>query len=253
MVTIPEPLRMPGSTLITRLKVYDTAAPDGQRGGTPHVHLLCSELYFVLSGQGEVEIIDSKGFARIELRQNDAFLFSPGTIHRLINPHGDLHLLITMQNSGLPERGDNVVTFDESIMGDEDRFTDAMRVTTFDDVMRRRDAGVYGFLALKAAFEQDVEQGRAALSQFYRHAVARADKHYPEWAVVITGGAMQDSTQSFARAADLMTGGGDHLYQAAHVLMPGGGVEKFGFCGIITRYFDPATLAIRFQPEGERQ
>ena len=40
------PLRMPGATLMTRLKVYDTVTPDSQRGGTPHVHLLCTEMYF---------------------------------------------------------------------------------------------------------------------------------------------------------------------------------------------------------------
>src|SRR5262249_53517259 len=58
------PLRMPGATLLTRLKVYNSVAPDGQSGGTPHCHLACSELYFVLQGMGAVDLIDSDGFRR---------------------------------------------------------------------------------------------------------------------------------------------------------------------------------------------
>jgi mannose-6-phosphate isomerase-like protein (cupin superfamily) len=58
---------MPGAILMTRLKVYDTVTPDGQRGGTPHVHLLCTEMYFVLSGTGFVEMIDGGGFTHVEL------------------------------------------------------------------------------------------------------------------------------------------------------------------------------------------
>src|SRR5690606_20333138 len=102
-------LQMPGATLMTRLKVYDTPTPDGQIGGTPHVHLVCTEMYVVLNGSGAVEMIDKNGFSRVELKQHDALLFSAGTIHRLINSNRDLEILVIMQNSGLPERGDNVV------------------------------------------------------------------------------------------------------------------------------------------------
>jgi hypothetical protein len=31
---MPPELRMPGATLATRLKLYDTPGPDGERGGT---------------------------------------------------------------------------------------------------------------------------------------------------------------------------------------------------------------------------
>ncbi|MEL7235933.1 MAG: cupin, partial [Chloroflexota bacterium] len=113
-------LRMPGATLTTRLKVYDSPGPDGQRGGTPHIHLMCTEMYFVTGGSGAVELIDTSGFSVVELVPQSALVFSPGTIHRLINPNGNLELFIIMQNSGLPERGDNVVSFPDELMQDDD-------------------------------------------------------------------------------------------------------------------------------------
>jgi mannose-6-phosphate isomerase-like protein (cupin superfamily) len=130
-------LRMPGATLVTRLKVYDTPAPDGQRGGTPHFHLLCTEMYFVLAGSGAVEMLDQHGSARVELLPHSALIFSPGTIHRLINPNGNLEILVIMQNSGLPERGDNVVCFASEWLADDERYAEAMRVNTLDDAYRR--------------------------------------------------------------------------------------------------------------------
>jgi mannose-6-phosphate isomerase-like protein (cupin superfamily) len=56
--------------------------------------LLCTEMYYVLSGSGAVEMLDQHGFSCIELLPHSALIFSPGTIHRLINPHGDLELLV---------------------------------------------------------------------------------------------------------------------------------------------------------------
>src|SRR5262245_22035925 len=98
----PRMVQMPGGTLVTRLRVYDAPGPDGQRGGTPHVHLLCTEMYFVLNGRGAVEMIDQRGFWRVELQPGSALVFTPGTLHRLINPQRDLEILVVMQNSGLP-------------------------------------------------------------------------------------------------------------------------------------------------------
>lgn len=89
-------LRMPGATLMTRLKVYDTVSPDRQISGTPHVHLACTEMYVVLDGKGAVEMIDKDGFSRVELQAHDALLFAPGTIHRLINPNAHFEIIVKM-------------------------------------------------------------------------------------------------------------------------------------------------------------
>jgi mannose-6-phosphate isomerase-like protein (cupin superfamily) len=232
---------MPGATLMTRLKVYDSPSVDGQRGGTPHVHLLCSELYFVVSGRGAVEMLDANGFARVELNTHDAFLYSPGSIHRLINPDGNLELFIVMQNSGLPERGDNVVPFPALWLNSDEKFSKAMSAATVEEAHRRRDLGVTGFLELKAAFERSREQGRSALEKFYRQALARTEKVRRGWSEVIENGALAEAKEAFKQLAAMDSGDVSHLMNAQRQLIPAGPFTKAGFCGTLNRYFDAAT------------
>jgi mannose-6-phosphate isomerase-like protein (cupin superfamily) len=237
-------LRMPGATLVTRLKVYDTVTVDGKIGGTPHFHFLCTEMYFVLGGSGAVEMLDMRGFSQVELKPYSALVFSPGTIHRLINPHGDLELLVVMQNSGLPERGDNVVTFADEIMADEAQFAEAMRVQSFEDAYRRRDRGVEGFLRLKAAFEADQAQGQAALQRLYTRAAQRIEAKRGEWRRVIEQGAQHAAHESLGQVQALSDGDVSYLSHARHILIESGEYKTPGFCGRLNRYFDPATLTM---------
>lgn len=242
-------LRMPGATLVTRLKVYDTVAPDGQRGGTPHFHFLRTEMYFVLAGSGAVEMIDGNGFSRIELFPHSALTFSPGTIHRLINPNGDLELLVVMQNSGLPERGDNVVCFTTEWLADDGRFAEAMMVNTLEDAYRRRDRGVEGFLQLKVVFQQDREAGRKALKVFYQRAAERTAGLREQWQRIVTGGVLAEVQASLHHLSALADAQVDYLFNAQHHLIHASDYSKPGFCGHLYRYFDPATLS----PEGITQ
>ena len=92
------------------LDVYDWPAPDGLPGGSAHVHLASTEGYVVLSGAGRLQTLGERGYAETPLRPGDCLWFTPGTIHRLVND-GGLRLLIVMQNAGLPEHGDAVLTF----------------------------------------------------------------------------------------------------------------------------------------------
>ena len=241
--------RMPGATLVTRLKVYDTVTPDGQRGGTPHFHFLCTEMYFVLNGTGAVELIDGQGFSRVDLMPYSALVFTPGTIHRLINPNGDLEILVVMQNSGLPERGDNIVCFSDEWLADKDRYAEAMRVTTVEDAYVRRDRGVEGFLKLKAAFEVDPEKGCVALRQIYQRASQLIDSQKDEWGAVIEGGAVTEADASMQKLQLLKENEIDYLFGAQHFLIEAQNYSTLGFCGHLNRYFDPATL----MPEGIRQ
>lgn len=238
-------LRMPGSNLMSRLRVYDTPTPDGQIGGTPHVHLVCTEMYYVLSGRGAVEIIDKDGYSCVPLEPDDALLFSAGTIHRLINPNGDLEILVIMQNSGLPERGDNVVTFPEAYLSTDETYAEAMRVTTIDEAYQRRDRGVEGFTALKAAFDRSREAGQAALAEFYTYAEARTASRRPEWQTLIKNGALAAATESLGQLQQLAKHDTGYLNENQYTLITGSD-NKLGFCGHLNRYFDPATLL----PEG---
>ncbi len=236
-------MQMPGSISMSRLKVYDTPTPDGQRGGTPHVHLLCSEMYTVIGGSGAVELIDASGFSRVGLGAGDALLFSPGTIHRLINTSGDLDILVIMQHSGLPERGDNVVCFPESLLADDATFAQAMRAATLEDAYRRRDRGVEGFLALKTAFAADAETGRAALRHFLALALERTAAQRAEWDDIVQG-EVESSRNALDQLETLCAGQLDGLLGAQHALVKGGEPASLGFCGHLFRY--PA----QFHPEG---
>lgn len=242
-------LRLPGANTITRLRVYDTVGPDGQRGGTPHFHLMCSETYFVLEGSGAVELIDGAGFARVALEPYSALVFSPGTIHRLINPNGDLLILVLMANAGLPERGDNVVCFPDEFLSDDARFAQAMKINSPEEAYRRKDRGIEGFLTLKAAFEQSVESGRAALRRIYQHAAARTAGQRAEWADVVRQGALAQTKQSLDHLSDLADKDIGYLFDARHALIHANESPKLGFCGHLSQYPDPATLDL----EGTQQ
>jgi mannose-6-phosphate isomerase-like protein (cupin superfamily) len=239
---------LPGSIAISRLQVYDTPDPDGQRGGTPHVHLLCAEMYFALEGSGAVELIDGNGFSCVELRPYTALSFSPGTIHRLINSSGDLQILVIMQNSGLPERGDNVVVFSEAWLNNDDKFREAMSVTSVTDAYQRRDRGVEGFLQLKAAFDKDLESGRAALLRFFTLAEQRTAHFRPEWRQIVQGGAGAALQRSLDQLQSLQNADISYLLRTQHQLIPAREPSAIGFCGRLDRYLDPALLS----PEGIR-
>lgn len=238
-------LRMPGATLVTRLKVYDTPAPDGQGSGTPHFHLACTEMYFTLAGSGGVEIIDGSGFKYIELPVHSAFVFSAGSLHRLISK-GNLEVLIVMQNSGLPERGDTIATFKKEIMADELSFHKAMRAGSLDDAYRRRDEAVEGFLEIKAAFARSPEEGGAALDELYRQAQRLTRTRHNEWYEMVAKGAFAEAQDSLRQIVDLTAGKTGHLKEAQHFFMASEPYNTVGFCGKLNRYFDPAT----FLPEG---
>jgi len=242
-------LRMPGAVLMTRLQVYDSVTPDGQIGGTPHVHLVCTEMYVVLSGGGAVEIIDKDGFSRVELKQHDALLFTPGTIHRLINPNRDLHILAIMQNSGLPERGDNVVTFVNEHLATDEAYRAAMKVSTLEEAYSRRNRGVEGFLQLKAAFAASHEEGLAALQRFYQFAEERTAQFRDEWHEIVQQGAMLEVNSSLSQLAQLKQGATNYLLTSAYTMISTDEESKLGFCGHLNRYFDPVSLL----PEGIRQ
>lgn len=239
---------MPGATALTRLKVYDTMGPDGQLSGTPHFHLVCSEMYFVLSGSGAVELIDARGFSRVELMPNATLVFTPGTLHRLVNPNGDLHLLIVMQNSGLPERGDTIATFKPAVLSDDLAFFKAMRAGTLDEAYIRRDAAVTGFLEVKDEFTRSHAEGRAMLETIYKLALARTSSKYKEWYECVVNGAFTDAQSSLTQILELGGKKLGHLFESQHRLIQGAETSTVGFCGNLNRYFDPGSL----WPEGVR-
>ena len=103
-------LAFPGATGVTLLDVYDWVAPDS-RGGSAHIHLASTEGYLILRGAGRLQTLGAQGFREEPLHPGDCLWFTPGTVHRLVNEDGQLQILVIMQNAGLPEAGDCVLTF----------------------------------------------------------------------------------------------------------------------------------------------
>ena len=122
----------PGGTSLSHLDVYDTAAGDGICGGSPHMHLVSTEAYVVISGAGALQTIDAAGFRETPLAAGDVVWFTPGTIHRAVN-RGDLKVVVLMSNAGLPEAGDAVITFPADIVADAAAYADAASLGEDDD------------------------------------------------------------------------------------------------------------------------
>lgn len=53
---------LPGGVAVSHLSVYDWPAADGVCGGTPHMHLTCSEAYVVGGGRGAVQTLTTSGY-----------------------------------------------------------------------------------------------------------------------------------------------------------------------------------------------
>ena len=177
---------LPGATGFTHLKVYDSPSIDGLRGGSPHLHFACTEAYFVLSGRGAVQSLDASGFRQTPLEAGQLTWFSPGVIHRLVNLDGALEILVVMQNSGLPEAGDFVLTFPSLVLSNREEYakhaaldvSGAVYASGEDAARARRDLAVGGFLELRERFERD---GERALRDFYEQGLNIVRPLLPTW------------------------------------------------------------------------
>ncbi|WP_211090497.1 cupin domain-containing protein [Nesterenkonia sedimenti] len=77
-----------GGTSLSHLCVYNWETPDGLHGGSPHLHTLSTEAYFITAGRGEVHTISAAGPAQDSLVPGALLWFSPGTVHRLATWRG---------------------------------------------------------------------------------------------------------------------------------------------------------------------
>ena len=232
----------PGAIGVSHLRVYDSEAPDGLRGGTPHVHSVCTEAYVVIAGRGMVQTLGPRGFLSLPLEPGAFVWFTPGTVHRLVNGDGALEILVLMQNAGLPEAGDMVISFAPEVLDDPAAYAAAHALpeganTTAgspDAARLRRDAGVEGFLRLRAEVERG---GGTALGAFYERVARLLAPRVPGWRPLLEAGPRAGVEATAGQLAALARGDARHLGDASvHRLPPPADERRMGCCGTLGVY-----------------
>jgi mannose-6-phosphate isomerase-like protein (cupin superfamily) len=226
---------------MSHLRVYDTEAPDGLAGGTPHLHTLCTEAYAVVAGAGRVQTLTTSGFREVPLEPGALVWFTPGTIHRLIYD-GELEILVLMQNAGLPEAGDMVITLAPDVVDDPARYAAAATLPADEQTTAgtgaaaraRRDAAVSAFVELRSAAEVD---GGAALARFHAAAAALVRPLLDRFEQVWRDGPHAAACTTEAQLAALAAGDLHHLTEASvHRLDPPPAERRMGCCGTLGTY-----------------
>ena len=231
----------PGGVGLSHLRVYDTTAPDGLAGGTPHLHTVCTEAYAVVAGSGSVQTLTASGYDEVPLEPGAFVWFTPGTIHRLVNG-GGLEILVLMGNAGLPEAGDMVITFPPDVVAsaaaydvaaalpDDDRTT----AGPGDAPRRRRDRAVPEFRRLVAATEAG---DPAPLRTFHDAAAALVRPRLAAWEGIWRDGPKAAADRTGEQLAALAGGVADHLAGASvHRLPPPPAERRLGCCGTLGTY-----------------
>jgi mannose-6-phosphate isomerase-like protein (cupin superfamily) len=240
---VPAP-PFPGAIGISHLRVYDSEAPDGLRGGTPHIHSVCTEAYAVTRGEGAVQTLTAAGFAETPLRAGTFVWFTPGTVHRLIN-HGDLELFVIMQNAGLPEAGDMVITFPSEHLATRGGYERKAALPPGETTTagsgvparERRDLGVEGFARLRAPLERG---DRRPLERFYQLASSLLAGRAARFREVWEAGPRLATQRTAEQLAALAEGQADHLQHASvHALPPPPDERRMGCCGTLGVYLAP--------------
>jgi mannose-6-phosphate isomerase-like protein (cupin superfamily) len=233
MTTLPQ---YPGAIGLTWLRVYDTTAPDGVRGGSPHIHLASAEAYITVAGEGEVVTLGPDGLATLPLQKGGVVWFEPGIIHRLVNASGDLEIFVVMQNAGLPEAGDAVLTFPDAVLADPAAYRNAAGLAGEDrlaEAARRRDLAVEGFAAMLAA---EGEERRARYRRFLERAVALRQDRVPEWRELWEARPLAEARLTGERIDALAAGSIDPLLAARVASYRPEGEAGYGMCGRLDTY-----------------
>lgn len=226
----------PGGTSVAALQVYDWPAEDGRRGGAPHVHLASTEAYLVVEGEGELHTLTAQGLRITALRPGTVAWFAPGTIHRAVSTAGTLRAAVVMQNSGLPEAGDAVLTFPPAILDDPRAYAAAAAPPVGAGAARhRRDLAVRGFRRL---VHQVTAGDTSALPDFYRRAVALCADRLEEWQTAWRHGPKAAALRTGDHLAALRDGRIGHLLEAAVQVhsAPPPAERRFGMCGLLDSY-----------------
>ncbi|MDQ1040221.1 mannose-6-phosphate isomerase-like protein (cupin superfamily) [Streptomyces sp. V3I8] len=227
---------LPGGVAVSHLRVYDWPADDGVCGGTPHLHLTCSEAYVVTGGRGAVQTLTTSGYEVTPLTPGTVARFTPGTVHRLVD-EGGLRITVLMQNGGLPEAGDAVLTLPPAYLSDPRTYAAATVIPADapeeerERIARvRRDLALTGYRALREA------DGPEPLAAFHRAAAALVRPRLAEWRERWRRGAAAASAATGEQLDRLERGDVSHLAEAAVRAEQPSEYGKYGMCGRLDVY-----------------
>ncbi|GHE08475.1 hypothetical protein GCM10010339_57100 [Streptomyces alanosinicus] len=234
---------LPGAVGLSHLRAYGWEAADGVCGGSPHLHLVCTEAYVVTGGHGSVQTLSPDGFRDIPLRAGSLAWFTPGTVHRMVQG-SDLRITVLMQNSGLPEAGDAVFTFPPEVLADPERYAAAATLPpgtgadTETAARRRRDLAVEGYLALREA----MTAGDGGPYRAFQQAAARLVRaRVPAWRELWRAGALAAAEHTGAQLDALESGEPSYLAEATAYQSEPSRLNGFGMCGRRDEYALPGT------------
>ena len=200
------------------------------------MHLACSEAYVVTGGRGAVQTLTASGYEVTPLQAGTVAWFTPGTIHRLVN-EGDLRITVLMQNSGLPEAGDAVLTLPPEYLTDPETYARACAIPADAPeeeqercARARRDLALEGYRALRAA------EGPQPLAAFHRAAAALVRPRIAEWRERWRQGAEASAAATGAQLDWLERAEAPHLTDAAVRAEQPVAHGKFGMCGRLDVY-----------------
>lgn len=232
----------PGGTAVSRLRVYDWPAADGLHGGSPHLHTASGEGYVVLSGEGTLQTLSGDGYGEHALFPGALLWFTPGTVHRLVS-NGELEILVVMQNSGLPEAGDAILTFPLDVLRDPLAYAKAAAIQTVPDLeagpqaddtlvsaaRRRRDLAIEGYLVLR---ERVLADGPRALDALYHAAGALIQSRTEHWRELWLERVRAQADRTDQHLTQLSRGEVAHLAESAvYTAEQPDGPPKLGMCG----------------------
>jgi hypothetical protein len=137
--------------------------------GSPHVHAVTDEGYYVMSGRGRVELHDlAQGFRSVDLEPGRYVQFPPGVMHRLVNTDR-LVLLVVMGNAGLAERGDARIYFGKAVDDDPAeyaRLVGLAKAKGLEGALDRRDAAIRAYIGLLELWTKDRKAYDSELERF---------------------------------------------------------------------------------------
>ncbi|MEV1082032.1 cupin [Streptomyces sp. NPDC050211] len=243
MVTLPSTPPLPGGIALSHLSPYDWQAADGVCGGSPHLHLVCTEAYVVTGGTGSVQTLSPDGYRELPLQAGTVAWFTPGTVHRMVQGE-DLRITVLMQNSGLPEAGDAVFTFPSDYLDDPDRYAAAATLPPLDSpdieaaARKRRDLAVEGYLTLR----ESLRAGDPVPYRAFQEAAARlVAPKAAAWRGIWERGALAAAQQTGTQLDALATGtGGDYLATATALSTDPLRLGGYGMCGRRDEYQLPS-------------